>query len=242
MTFEDALNDIVANAFNISGAPNPADPIFLHLRIKSTNQSMMNVIANCLKVYDTPYLLGSEYSYEYQKCLVVDSSQNCMPNNLSQLPLYIFQGKIIVMVDRSNSSILDNEKLMECVNITTSSIHSRLLTNHNMRFSPDQTELVDFNKRSMSIVTPDVGVSTTNPNPGAAALLGVQVAAINFSNADENMKNTVSLFTTAGRAFILKPANLRYVPLTITIPADNPASYNFKAREFQGRGWGPYNI
>jgi len=237
VTFQDAFKTIITNAFNNISAPNPDDPIFLHLRIKSTNHTMMDNIAQIF-LENEFYMLDPMYSHEYQIC----NENNCTPRNLSQLPLYIFKKKIIVMVDRSNSAILDSKKLMEYVNITTNSVHCRLLSNHEMRFSPDQSELLEFNKVSMSIVTPDVGVSTTNPNPNASLQLGVQVNAINFSNADENMKNDMDLFITAGYAFILKPANLRYIPVTIDIPADNPTNYSFKPQEFEGRGFGPWNI
>ena len=237
VTFQDAFNTIVTNAFNNMSAPNSDDPIFLHLRIKSTNNTMMESMAQIF-LDNEYYMLDPIYSYEYQTC----NENGCSPNSLSKLPLYIFKKKIIIMVDRSNSAILDCKKLMEYVNITTNSIHCRLLSNHQMRFSPDQTELIDFNKISMSIVTPDVGITTTNPNPNAALQLGVQVNAINFSNADDNMKNDMDLFITAGYAFILKPANLRYEPVVINIPADNPANYSFQPQQFGGRGFGPWNI
>ena len=154
--FADALETIINNAFNISTCPNPTDPIFISLRIKSTNQKMFDNLANIFKSYQTttPYMLDPEYSFEYQICNYENNSA-CVSQNLTTLPIYLFSSKIIIMVDRLNTSILDNQNLMEFVNITTNSINCRLITNYEMKNSPDQQELQAFNKSSCTIVTPD---------------------------------------------------------------------------------------
>jgi len=233
--FEEALNIIISNAFNPTYAPNPIDPILLNLRIKSTNMTMMTNLANYLYTYDN-YLAGPKYSYEYLSCKmgpstnVIDKNIDCVNNNFTQLPLYFFKGKIIIIVDRSNTAILNCDKLMEFVNITTNSINCRLITNHDMKYSPDQTELLEYNKKNMTIVTPDVGVNTENPSINSATQLGIQINAINFSNNDDNMNSDMNYFITERRAFILKPLKLRYIPIYITVPDPNPEGYSFSAR------------
>ena len=237
--FNQVMSTIINKAFSAGTAPNINDPIFLHLRIKSTNQTMINNIASIFDQYEDLYLLGPEYSFEYQVC----NAQICQSKNLSNCPLYYFQRKIIVMVDRSNSSVLDNSNLMEFVNITTDSTNCRLITNYEMVHSPDQQELLTFNKLSMTIVTPDVGVKPTNPDPLSACQLGIQINATDFSNRDVNNIANMNLFNSAGNAFILKPIDQRENPFMYSIPADNPSDYSFATRtNTAGRGTFTFNI
>jgi hypothetical protein len=63
-----------------------------------------------------------------------------------------------------------------------------------MKNSPDQNELINFNKQSTTIVTPDVGAYSANPNISTANLLGIQFTAINFSNKDAVYTNTFNFF------------------------------------------------
>jgi hypothetical protein len=104
-----------------------------------------------------------------------------------------------------------------------------------MKNSPDQNELIEFNKRSVCIVTPDIGAKPDNPNISTANLLGIQFTAINFSNEDSLYTKTMNLFNDNGSAFILKPENLRYVPLYIPVPNDPPPGYSFAPRNLEGR-------
>ena len=141
------------------------------------------------------------------------------------------------MLDRSNTAAFEYSDLMELVNITTDSMNCRLITNHDMIYSPDQFELLEFNKLSMTIVTPDVGVKTENPSLQSCMKLGIQIDAIDFSNADENMKKAQETFNIQGFSFILKPPELRFKPVIYNIPDDNPEGYNFAKRTLQGKGY-----
>ena len=62
--FGDILNIIRDYAFATSTAPNSADPIIVHLRIKSTNQAMYKNFASLLKNYEN-ILLPKDYGFEY---------------------------------------------------------------------------------------------------------------------------------------------------------------------------------
>jgi hypothetical protein len=233
--FADALETIINNAFNISTCPNPTDPIFISLRIKSTNQKMFDNLANIFKSYQTttPYMLDPEYSFEYQSCNT--NSSGCISQNLTTLPIYLFSSKIIIMIDRLNTSILDNQNLMEFVNITTNSINCRLITNYEMKNSPDQQELQNFNKNSCTIVTPDNGTNPSNPSILMANILGIQFTAMNFSNVDSYLTECIDFFNTAGYSFVLKPANLRSIPITIQTVDPNPSDYSFAPRIINSR-------
>jgi hypothetical protein len=234
--FRNVFDTIINNAFNITTSPNPSDPLLVHLRIKSTNQQMFSNMAKIFKKYENSgYILGPKYSFEYQDCKDNNGQLNCTIKNITSLPLNTFKNKIIIMIDKNNTNILDNKDLMEFCNMTTNSITCRLITNYEMRNSPDQNELIEFNKRSMSIVTPDIGVNSTNPNISTSNLLGIQITAINYSNEDNEFNKTINFFNDKGSAFVLKPEKLRYVPMYIAIPNDPPESYSFAPRDLTDR-------
>ena len=54
--FGDALRSIISYAFSGSTAPNPTDPIIIHLRIKSTNQTMYTAMAELFETYNRFFL------------------------------------------------------------------------------------------------------------------------------------------------------------------------------------------
>ena len=241
VNFNDVFETIINNAFNISTCPNPLDPLFVHLRVKSNNDKMLNNLATIIQTYEgsTNYILGTKYSFEKITCqpITTDSNENisinCNSNNITEEPLYYFQNKIIIVLDRSNTTALDCANLMEYVNLTSNSLYCRLINNFTMINSQDQQELLEFNKRTVTIVTPDVGTNKNNPDINKSKLLGIQFNANNFYQKDNSLNNSINMFNNNGCAFILKPAEMRYYPITITIPSKNPPGYSFNAREVQ---------
>ena len=237
ISFSNVFESIINTAFNISTAPNPTDPLFIHLRIQSTNQNMFSNIALIIKGYENSgYILGPQYSFEYQDCNNNNTNDLiCSIRNISSLPLNMFKNKIILIIDKQNTSVLDNKDLMEYCNLMSNSINCRLITNYEMKNSPDQNELINFNKQSMTIVTPDIGTYSANPNISTANLLGIQFTSMNFSNQDSSYTNILNYFNDNGTAFILKPEDLRYTPVNIQVPNNPPPSYSFAPRQSSGR-------
>jgi len=242
VNFNDVFETIINNAFNISTSPNPSDPLFIHLRVKSNNDKMLNNLAKIFKTYEgsTNYILGPKYSFEKISCNANiprnssnNSNINCSSNNITEEPLYYFQNKIIIILDRSNTTALDCANLMEYVNLTSNSLYCRLINNFTMINSQDQQELLEFNKRTVTIVTPDVGINKNNPDINKSKLLGIQFNANNFYQKDTSLNNSLNMFNNTGCAFILKPAEMRYYPITITVPSQNPPSYSFNSREIK---------
>ena len=251
INFTDAFETIINNAFNISTCPNPSDPLFVHLRVKSNNDKMLNNLAKIFKMYEnsTNYILGPKYSFEKTTCnnittnisaeTIRDISKNsninlsCNSNNITEDPLYYFQNKIIIILDRSNTTALDCVNLMEYVNLTSNSLYCRLINNFTMINSQDQQELLEFNKRTVTIVTPDIGINKNNPDIDKSKLLGIQFNANNFYQKDNYLNNSINMFNNSGCAFILKPPEMRYYPITVTIPSKNPPGYSFSSREIK---------
>ena len=90
-------------------------------------------------------LLDKEYSYEYNG------------NNLGSLPLKNFTTKIIISIDRSNP-LFENTPLKEYVNIASNSVFLRASRQYDIVNAPDSTELIEYNKKNMSMTMPDLSV------------------------------------------------------------------------------------
>ena len=239
VNFSDVFEVIINNAFNISTCPNNNDPLFVHLRVKSKNDKMLKNLASIFERYQnsTTYILGTNYSFENLTCSPSNNKneQTCSTNNITEEPLYYFQNKIIIILDRSNTTALDCKELMEFVNLTSNSLYCRLINNFTMINSHDQKELLEFNKRTVTIVTPDIGINKNNPDIDKSKLLGIQFNANNFNKKDDSLTHSINMFNTAGCAFILKPPDMRYYPITVTLPPPNPSSYALKPTEVKTR-------
>ena len=132
--------------------------------------------------------------------------------------------KIVIIVDKLNSSFMDNADFYEYVNMTSNSIFMRALHYYDVRNTPDINELQQYNKQNMSITMPDKGVNPPNPSGIVCREMGAQLIAMKYQTADVNLEENNAFFDNGGYAFMLKPANLRYIPVTIPDPIpQNPA-------------------
>ena len=64
VSVSDAFDIIRDYAFSGSTCPNPADPLIIHLRIMSNNQTIYSKMAQILETSLSNRLLGPKYSYE----------------------------------------------------------------------------------------------------------------------------------------------------------------------------------
>jgi len=203
--FSDAMEIIQDYAFSGSTCPNSGDPLIIHLRIMSKNNVIYDKMANTLYNRLESRLLGKKYSYENNG------------KNLGVIPLKDLMGKIILIVDKTNA-LFENTTLDEYVNIASNSVFMRCLRYHDVKYTPDMQELIEFNKKQMSICLPDPSIDTNNPSASLSMKYGCQMVGMSFQNFDTNMEFYDELFDNAGSAFILKPENLRYIPVYIKLP------------------------
>jgi len=217
VNFGDVMATIQNYAFSTGTAPNPNDPIIIHLRFMSNNQQMYSNLANIFKSYDF-LMLGSNYSYE-------NNGQN-----LGAIPLTSLMGKIILFVDKSNNAFLDNNDLLEYVNMTSNSVFMRSLPYYNVKNSPDINELTNFNMTGMTIALPDVGSNPSNPSGILCRAMGCQMVAMRYQHVDTFLEENAIFFDEVGYAFALKPANLRYIPVTVAPPTPQNPEYSYAAR------------
>ena len=217
INFVDAMNIIRDYAFATSTAPNSLDPIIIHLRIKSTNQQMYTNFAKLLENYDQ-LLLSKDYDSEYYG------------QNFGNVELTKLMGKIVILVDRSNTSFLESPEFYKFINMTSNSVYMRALNYYNIAYTPDMNELIDFNKQNMTIGMPDKGVDPDNPNSIVMREMGVQLLAMRYQKIDTNIEENDIFFDENGFAFVLKPEKLRFIPVTIPLPPPQNPELSYATR------------
>jgi hypothetical protein len=215
--FGSVMSTINSYAFSGGTSPNPSDPIILHLRIKSNNQEMYTNLANVFKSYSS-LVLGKDYSFENSG------------HNLGNVPLLTFRNKVIIIVDKTNNSFLQNNDFLEYVNLTSNSMFMRSYINYNVVNNPDSQELTDYNKTGMTIVLPDTGINPPNPSGILARSYGCNFVAMRYQLVDNFLNENDQFFDNCSYAFCLKPDELRYHPVTIPTPTPQNPAYSYASR------------
>jgi hypothetical protein len=214
---DEALNIINTNAFTGGSCPCPNDPLILHFRISSNNKKIYESMADTIYATIGPKLLGKEYSYEYTG------------HNLGAVPLKEFSQKIIISVDRSNP-LFEETALKEYINIASNSIFLRASRDYDIKFTPDSNELIEYNKKYMTLSIPDLSAYYSNVSPALNFSYGCQWVGMCFQNFDSNMQFYSLFFDKIGHSFALKPEHLRFIPVTVPAPTPQAPGNSFTTR------------
>jgi hypothetical protein len=217
VNFSDVMYTIKNYAFSGGTVPNPTDPLIIHLRIKSNEQALYSNLASIFKSYDN-IMLGSNYSFENNG------------KNIGAQKLTSFMNKIILIVDKSNNSYLENQAFMEYVNLTSNSVFMRGLSYYDVKNTPDINELEQFNQICMTIVFPDSGSNPGNPSGLLCRAAGCQMVAMRYQYVDNFLEENTIFFDEGGYAFVLKPENLRHKNVTIPQPKPQNPAYSYQTR------------
>jgi hypothetical protein len=207
-------------AFASSTCPNPFDPIVIHLRIKSTNQNMYKRFAEIFKGFNA-LMLDDSYSYE------------CHGTNMGNVKLSDIMGKVVLIVDRSNTSFLECPEFYEYVNMTSNSVFMRALHYYDIKYTPDMNEIIEYNKQNMTIGMPDKGTNPDNPSAIIMREMGCQLLGMRYPLIDTNIEENNIFFDENGYAFVLKPEKLRYTPVTIPAPPPQNPELSYATRTIQ---------
>jgi hypothetical protein len=209
--------------------PNPKDPLLLHFRIKTNNVNILNIIASEIAENLGDRLLPIEYMRE------------CNGSNLTNKPIKDFLGKVVIMVEKNNSSntmplLYQSKNLWELTNVTTNSVFIHEKRYMDIKNSNDVETITKFNKKNMTIVIPDLSVSNANYVSTVPQALGCQLMAMNFQNVDQNLLTYNEIFEKKQSAFVPKPNELIYIPETVPLPEplDKKLSYESKNAESIG--------
>ena len=142
-----------------------------------------------------------------------------------------FQNKVILIVDKLNNAFLENQDFLEYVNLTSNSVFMRGYDYYGVKNNPDTQELTEYNKRNMTIVFPDTGVNPSNPSGILCRTYGCQMVAMRYQMVDNFLMENAAFFDRGGYAFSLKPADLRYEPVTIPMPTPQKESNSYATRK-----------
>ena len=223
----DAFEVLGSYVFSGSKCPNPGDPFIIHMRMMSRNVTMYDNLAKIISQSKTVArnLLGPKYGREYQS------------KDLGNENVLDFKGKIILMVDGTNP-VYRSTKLFELVNMSSNSLFLSKYTYFGVKNVGDPQTFKDANKKNMCLVIPDKGGRPMNDGHNGPFTWGCQIAAMCFQEEarDEKLKAYEDKFASVGYAFILKPEDLRYVPITIAPPAPPNPKASMEARPAEAAG------
>jgi hypothetical protein len=163
-------------------------------------------------------ILGKDYSYENNG------------RNLGTVPLKELMGKVIIMADRSNP-LFEQTPLDEYVNFASGSVFLRSYSYSQVKNTQDTSELIEYNKKNMSIVRPDLSDTAANPSAALAMNYGCQMVGMSFQDFDDYMEYYSLFFDKSGSAFVLKPENLRFIEVTIPVPPPPNPEYSYQERK-----------
>lgn len=190
VTLDDALATVIVSAFNNSTAPNPDDPLFVHLRVRanSSDVAFLTTIARALEANFKGRMYHKSFS--------------TITNNIGEI-----MGKIVVMLDVSILPNYSNSDLISYVHIETGTSSVVLNTANALMTKPaTNPHGIDNGLQStvtrLIMTTPDntyLSSWTTNPDYENALLkpYGVQMNLVPFYKNDSNLKAYEEFFKTA---------------------------------------------
>ena len=219
--FSEVIDTIRMTAFSGALCPNPNDPLFLNLRIKSNKLEIYEELAEILKNNVGIKLLDSKYGYEANG------------EGIVKQPLNKFFGKIIIICDDKDGNFRKVDSFHKLVNMSSGSAFLRELRYYDVLYTPDFRELTYFNKKNMSIVSPDLSAKDENMKSDILFKYGCQFNCMCFQNPDDLLKYYLNIFNESGYAFALKPEQLRYKPVTIKKPEKQNPAYSYAPRTIE---------
>lgn len=206
--FEEIAQMCLDCAFSSTTTSNYSDPLFINFNIKvNKNFYTLNKLANIIIKYFHSKLLGKEYSYQR--------------GILGQASLDKLSNKVILFADKD----FENSELVELINASPRTNFCRILKfNKGVKGAYDHSELIDFNRRWLTVCLADS--STSNEDAFTAWIYGCQFVCINYSIKDTGMNEYSEKFKES--SFIYKPYQLLWHPPTITKPPAQDKQLSFQ--------------
>jgi len=211
----------------IAPSPNPMDPLFVHLRIKSTSDDIYSRIAQNIHTTIKPLL----YSDSNGNIIKVDG--NTILKNII--------GKIIIIIDRSfapnyatitNPNCFDsNKKSASCYNLKNyvnmesggdtirkysySNMTSQMYSTPNIMDDGINTDVKNLKMVTPDLITNIFGMVSNPPYYNIPINYGVQFMAYPFYIVDTNLGGYESIFSNFGAAIVPLSDMIKYIDTTI---------------------------
>lgn len=209
----DCLHTIAAGAWSSRVVPNSSDPMFLSLNIHSDQATFINQVAVALKDVLRPWMLDMTYSHQAK--------------NIAQEAVCSLKGKLVI-VSGGNHRGTDMDEL---VNISWTGPYLRRLTLTQAEEVHDTQELIDFNRKNLTMVVPDINGSLVNSKPDAVWAFGCQAVLMCYGSPDAGMESYLEKFQTS--SFVEKPKELRYSPPTYPSPKPQDPSKSYRPMQLK---------
>ena len=201
---EKIFNVIKQNAFKVNegneGVSNPEDPIIIGLKLNTnSNLDCLNLIAYLITQYFGDRLLPNQYSFQNN-------------DDIADMKMSMAMEKVIIFA----SDGFQGSGLEELVNYSWDNVNKN--PKHNMRrlhysklLKPDfdARELIEFNKKGLTIIIPheEGDFFNTNFDTTKAFELGCQFIAMEYQYIDGYMDSYITRFKN--NSLILKDETLR---------------------------------
>jgi hypothetical protein len=118
----------------------------------------------------------------------------------------------------------------ELVNMSWASSNLRRMTYTEASQTFDHEELIEYNKRNITLVVPDMSSSDVkNKNAEICFSFGCQWVAMNYGSLDNAMELYTGQFISG--SFAIKPDPLRYQPVTYKKPEPQTAAVSFQPKQ-----------
>jgi hypothetical protein len=203
--FSKVMNLVNDLAFSASTCPNFNDPLILHFRIKSNIPKVYDDMSNILVKAFKHHILGPKYNYQGNG------------ENIGRVSLKELLGKVIFVCDKTNEVFI-NSGLNEVINMTSGGEFLKKYRSYDIEYTHNYKEIINSNKKNMAITMPDLTTKSNNMNSSIHMKYGCQMICMNYQNKDSNLEFYIDQFNKNGSAFMLKPLELRYIPVTIDTP------------------------
>jgi hypothetical protein len=209
--FEDCCISLANNMFSADATIGYNNPFVLSLLFQSNDNAFMTQCAEIIKTTLRKFMLDSSFSYQRK--------------NIALEPICNLMGKLIVV---SGENIKGNG-MDELVNMSWSSSNMRRLTYSQASQTYDIDELIEYNKRNITLVVPDLDTTIfENKNPEICYSYGCQWVAMAYGSLDDAMEVYTGKFLES--SFAVKPEILRYKPLTYEKPKPQDPALSFQPK------------
>jgi hypothetical protein len=186
-------------------------PFILSIVFHTDDTVVINKCADILKSTLRRFMLDSSYSYQRK--------------NIALEPICNLLGKLIIVSGEKHKG----NGMDELVNISWSSSLCRRLTYTQAAQTYDHDELINYNKRNITLVVPNLDTtSMENGNAEICFSYGCQWVLMNYGSLDNAMQVYMGRFGES--SFILKPDELRYKPVTYTKPDPQDPAVSFQPK------------
>lgn len=204
---------IANTAFNPTETPLASDPFLLSIVFHTEKTTTLNATADILKDTLRKYMLPSEYSYQRR--------------DMAAEPICTVQGKLLLI----SGGNLTGTKLEELVNLSWNGSNLRRLTYMQASQPYDHDELIDYNRRKITMVVPDATSSLKNTNPEILFGYGCQWNLMSYGSVDSMMSLYIAHFQE--RSFVEKPEALRYKKITYNKPTPADPALSFQPKNLK---------